>query len=60
MVLLGTLFHILNLPLSAKKTVGPTSELEYLGIILDTINMQARLPLEKINTMALCLSFTFL
>ena len=33
--------------LSAQKTVGPTCVLEYLGIILDTVNLQACLP-EKI------------
>lgn len=55
MALLCTIFHRLNLPLSAKKTVGPTSELEYLGIILDTINMQARLPLEKIDRITSCI-----
>ena len=55
MALLCTIFYRLNLPLSAKKTVGPTSELEYLGIILDTINMQARLPLEKIDRITSCI-----
>ena len=47
MPLLSLIFNKLNIPLSAKKTVGPTCVLEYLGIILDTVNMQARLP-EKI------------
>jgi hypothetical protein len=46
MALLSLIFNKLNIPLSAKKTIGPVCELEYLGIILDTINMQARLPLE--------------
>lgn len=49
MALLCTIFHRLRLPLSEKKTIGPTCELEYLGIILDTDKMQARLPREKID-----------
>ncbi|CAG2235998.1 unnamed protein product [Mytilus edulis] len=49
MALLSLIFNKLNIPLSSKKTVGPVCELEYLGIILDTINMQARLPLDKVE-----------
>lgn len=50
-----TIFHRLRLPLSEKKTIGPTCELEYLGIILDTDKMQARLhvPREKIDRISL-------
>ena len=36
------------MPLSVKKTVGPVTELEYLCIILDSINMQASLASNKI------------
>lgn len=43
------IFDMLGIPLSTKKTEGPCTELEYLGIILDTINMEARLPLEKVK-----------
>lgn len=32
-----------------KKTVGPTTSLEYLGIILDSEKMEALLPQEKIE-----------
>jgi hypothetical protein len=49
MALLCTLFKRLNIPLSMKKTEGPTQCLEYLGIILDTNKMEARLPLEKVD-----------
>ena len=49
MALLSLIFNKLNIPLSPKKTIGPVCELEYLGIILDTINMQARLPLDKVK-----------
>lgn len=43
------IFDMLGIPLSTKKTEGPCTELEYFGIILDTINMEARLPLEKVK-----------
>jgi hypothetical protein len=39
----------LKIPISKKKTVGPTTTLEYLGIILDTDLFEARLPEEKIE-----------
>ncbi|KAK3096515.1 hypothetical protein FSP39_000934 [Pinctada imbricata] len=42
-----SVFQKMNIPLSAKKTVGPTKEIEYLGIILDTEKMEARLPEDK-------------
>lgn len=45
-------FKQLNVPLSERKTVGPCTELEYLGIILDTVNLQARLPVDKVNRIA--------
>jgi hypothetical protein len=41
-------FAILGIPLSPQKTVGPSECLEYLGIILDTNAMQARLPPDKL------------
>ena len=47
MALLSLIFNKLNIALSAKKTVDPTCVLEYLGIILDTVNMQTRLAEEK-------------
>jgi hypothetical protein len=48
MALLSLIFNKLNISLSAKKTVGPTCVLEYIGIILDTVNMQARFAEGKI------------
>ena len=42
-------FHALGVPLSAEKTVGPATELEFLGIVLDSDKMEARLPEEKMN-----------
>ena len=49
MAILTLVFRKLGLPLSQKKTVGPTHVLEYLGIILDSIRMEARLPTEKVS-----------
>ena len=50
-----TAFSDLGVPLSEHKTVGPSSCLEYLGIILDTINMQARLPDNKLERIRMIL-----
>lgn len=44
-----SLFKDLGIPLSVKKTEGPNTELEYLGIYLDSFNMIARLPKDKID-----------
>ena len=41
-------FQDLKIPLSAKKTVGPVTVLEYLGFILDSENMEVRLPSDKL------------
>ena len=49
MSLLTMLFKRLNIPIAINKTVGPTQCLEYLGIILDTNKMEARLPIEKVQ-----------
>ena len=48
MALLTHIFRILGIPLSNEKTTGPTQTIQYLGIILDTIAMEARLPLDKL------------
>ena len=48
MSLLTHIFASLGIPLSAKKTVGPTECLEYLGIILDIEKMEAKLPQDKL------------
>ena len=49
MAILTMIFKKLNIPLSTKKTVGPDTTLEYLGVILDTANMEARLPQNKVD-----------
>lgn len=48
MARLLTVFRLLNVPLALHKTQGPCTELEYLGVILDSRNMEARLPSDKI------------
>ena len=42
------LFKSLGIPLSMNKTMGPSTCLEYLGVILDSVKMEARLPADKI------------
>lgn len=38
-----------GIPLAAEKTEGPSTTLTFAGIELDTINAEARLPLEKLH-----------
>jgi len=49
MAIITLVFNKLHIDLSSEKTVGPATLLEYLGIILDTILMQARLPEDKLT-----------
>ncbi len=42
-------FNSLNIPLSAGKTQGPLTRLEFLGIILDSEKMEASLPADKLS-----------
>lgn len=44
-----TICTFLGLPLKVEKIEGPRSVLTFLGIILDTIKQELRLPLEKID-----------
>ncbi|CAH3132615.1 unnamed protein product, partial [Porites lobata] len=44
-----TLFEELNIPLAPQKTFRPTQVLEFMGITLDSVNMQARLPEDKLS-----------
>ena len=36
-------------PINTKKTVGPVTELEFLGIVIDTDNMELRMSTERLN-----------
>ncbi|KAJ8259625.1 hypothetical protein GJAV_G00171580 [Gymnothorax javanicus] len=44
-------FSSLGVPLSEEKTVGPSTRIEFLGIALDSVLMQASLPEEKLCRM---------
>ena len=49
---LETIFAVskaLGVPLAADKVAGPSPALEFLGIVLDTHSMEARLPMEKLR-----------
>jgi hypothetical protein len=48
MALLLMIFGRLTIPIAEHKTMGPSTVMEYLGIELDTVNMQARLPANKV------------
>ena len=49
-------FKNLNIPISAAKTEGPCKVLQFIGIILDSHKMEARLPVVKVERIktALC------
>ena len=49
MAVLTLILNKLQIGYSLSKTIGPVHELEYLGLILDTINMQCMLPLDKLD-----------
>ena len=49
MAVLLMLFKTLNIPVAPHKTVGPSTCLEYLGIILDSTALEARLPVNKVQ-----------
>ena len=49
MALMMTIFKRLNIPIARHKTLGPVTCLEYLGVILDSEKMEARLPTVKVE-----------
>ena len=48
MAIMTMIFNRLGIPLSHHKTAGPSEVIEYLGIPLDTLRMEARLPPVKL------------
>ena len=53
-----TSFSTLRARVVASKTIGPSQEIEFMGIVLDSIRMEARLPQDKLSrTYALLNSF---
>ena len=49
MALLTLVFNRLRVPIHPHKTIGPVTVLEYLGVYLDSVDMKAYLPIEKIS-----------
>ena len=43
-----TVFMSLKAPIVASKTIVPSREIEFMGIILDSVRMEARLPQDKL------------
>ena len=49
-------FKNLNIPISAAKTEGPSQIIQFMGIILDSGKMEARLPEDKVERIRSALS----
>ena len=49
MSLLTHIFNALGIPLATHKSKGPVNVIEYLGIILDSVAMESRLPVDKLK-----------
>lgn len=56
-VLVST-FKELGIPLEPSKLIGPAQVMEFLGIEVDTLAMQLRLPPEKLERLASLVSDT--
>ena len=54
-----SLCSYLGIPIAPKKTVGPETELPFVGITLDSIRMEARLPEEKLEKCCTMLLFFY-
>jgi hypothetical protein len=50
-------FRNLNIPIAPGKTEGPNTVLEFMGIILDSTRMEARLPADKIERLNTAFEF---
>ena len=48
MAILIHVFGGLGIPLNPDKTLGPVTQLQFLGVILDTVKMEVRLPADKV------------
>ena len=42
-------FMSLKAPVVASKTIGPSQDFEFMGIVLDSVRMEARLPQDKLS-----------
>jgi hypothetical protein len=54
--LLSHIFNILRIPTAPHKTMGPSPVMEFLGTVLDSTKMEARLPMNKLERMREMLS----
>ena len=52
MTLTQSLFKRLGVPLAPDKIIGPTTTLTYLGIVIDSANMELRLPQDKLRDLS--------
>jgi hypothetical protein len=59
MALLTLIFNRLKIPKAPSKTIGPCTVIEYLGIILYSEQMQARLPQNKVEHIVNCIKQFF-
>ena len=50
-----SIFKTIGIPIADGETQGPSQALEFMGILLDTSKMQARLPSDKIEKLNACL-----
>ena len=50
------IFKTLNNPISASKTEGPSQVIQFMGIVLDSGKMEARLPEDKVEWIKSALS----
>lgn len=44
---------VFGVPLAPEKTEGPTTELKFLGIVIDSVRMECRLPEDKVQDLRL-------
>ncbi|XP_068698004.1 uncharacterized protein [Montipora foliosa] len=49
-------FMSLKAPVVASKTMGPSQEIEFMGIVLDSVRMEARLPQDKLSRISVLLN----
>ena len=49
MALLTLVFNRLRLPIHPNKTIGPVTNLEYLGVYLNSVDTKAYLLVEKLS-----------
>ena len=47
-------FRNLGIPIAPHKTQGPSTILEFMGIVLDSDRMEARLPPDKVQRLTSC------